>query len=205
MFSPVSALVDDIRQGKMVIIVDDEDRENEGDFIMAAECVTPDAINFMITHGRGLVCTPISASIAEQVDLSPLPKRGESRFGTNFTVSVEGANIEGTGISAVDRAATVKAIIAEDAEPSDILSPGHTFPIIAHSQGTLARLGHTEAACDLAMMAGFKSAGVLVEILNQDGTMARRDDLAIVAKRFEIKMGTVADIAAYRQQLLAAS
>ena len=159
MFSPVSALVDDIRQGKMVIIVDDEDRENEGDFIMAAECVTPEAINFMITHGRGLVCTPISPSIAEQVDLQPLPKRGESRFGTNFTVPVESANIEGTGISAADRAATVRTIIADDAKPSDLLSPGHTFPIIAHPQGTLGRLGHTEATCDLAVMAGFNLQG----------------------------------------------
>lgn len=200
MFSSIEDIIDDIREGRIVIIVDDEDRENEGDFIMAAEKVTPEHINFMITHGRGLVCLPIAPSIAQQVDLQPLPKRGQCRFGTNFTVSIEAAADVGTGISTADRAHTIQAVIADDAMPEDIVSPGHMFPIIAHPQGVVGRHGHTEAACDLAMLAGFKPAGVLVEILNQDGTMARRDDLVKVATRFGLKMGTVADLAQYRLQ-----
>ena len=205
MFSPISELVDDIRQGKMVIIVDSEDRENEGDFVMAAEAVTPEAVNFMVTHGRGLVCILIHPDIAEKVDLKPLPKRGRSRFGTNFSISVEAACGVGTGISAVDRAHTIKTIIADDAKPEDLISPGHMFPIIAHVDGVLGRHGHTEAACDLAKLAGFKPAGVLVEILNEDGTMARRPDLVLVAKRFGLKMGTVEDLVKYREEMRAES
>lgn len=200
MFSSIEDIVADIRQGKIVIIVDDENRENEGDFIMAAEKVTPEHVNFMITHGRGLVCLPIAPAIAQRVALQPLPKRGVSRFGTNFTVSVEAAAEVGTGISTADRTQTIQMLIADDAVPEDIVSPGHMFPIIAHPEGVTARHGHTEAACDLASLAGFKPAGVLVEILNQDGTMARRDDLSKVAERFGLKMGTVADLVQYQQQ-----
>ena len=194
MFSPIDDIIEDIRQGKIVIIADDENRENEGDFIMAAEEVTPEHINFMITYGRGLVCLPIAPSIAEKVNLKPLPKRGKSRYGTNFSVSIEAATNVGTGISAADRARTIQAVIADDAQPEDIISPGHMFPIIAHPRGVLGRHGHTEAACDLAALAGFRPAGVLVEILNQDGTMARRDDLVKMARHFGLKMGTVTDL-----------
>jgi len=200
LFSSIEDIVADIRQGKIVIMVDDENRENEGDFVMAAEKVTPEHINFMITHGRGLVCLPIAPFIANKVNLQPLPKRGKSRYSTNFTASIEASIGVGTGISTADRTRTIQVVIADNALPEDIISPGHMFPIIAHAQGVVERNGHTEAACDLAMLAGFKPAGVLVEILNQDGTMARRDGLSQVAKRFDLKMGTVADLINYQLQ-----
>lgn len=196
----ITEIIDDIRLGKMVIIVDDEDRENEGDLIMAADCVTPDAVNFMITHGRGLFCLPMAASLCQRIGLQPMTKNNGCRFGTNFTVSIEAAEGVSTGISTADRAHTVKTAIANNADTTSIVSPGHVFPLMAREGGVLTRAGHTEAACDLAQLAGFKPAAVLIEILNADGSMARRPELDRFAEQHQLKISSVAALVAYQKQ-----
>jgi 3,4-dihydroxy 2-butanone 4-phosphate synthase/GTP cyclohydrolase II len=191
-------IIADIALGKMVILMDDEDRENEGDFIMAAEKVTPEAINFMATHGRGLICMPMSREKCETLKLPLMVDKNNAQFSTNFTVSIEAATGVTTGISAADRATTVLAAANKTATHLSIVQPGHIFPLIAKDGGVLNRAGHTEAGVDLARMAGFESAAVIVEILNEDGTMARRPDLEIIAQKHDIKMGTIADLIEFR-------
>lgn len=191
-------LIEDIRQGKMVILMDDEDRENEGDLIMAANHVSADAVNFMTLHARGLVCLTLTKERAQKINLPVMVEKNTARLGTNFTVSIEAATGVTTGISAADRATTIKAAVAPYAKPEDLVQPGHIFPIIAQQGGVLARAGHTEAGCDLAQLAGLEPSAVIVEILNPDGTMARRNDLQEFAKQHHIKIGTIADLIHYR-------
>ncbi|KMT65193.1 bifunctional 3,4-dihydroxy-2-butanone-4-phosphate synthase/GTP cyclohydrolase II [Catenovulum maritimum] len=191
-------IIEDIKLGKMVILMDDEDRENEGDLIIAAEHCTPEMINFMATHGRGLICLTLTRERCQQLDLPLMVDRNEAAFGTNFTLSIEAATGVTTGISAADRSRTVRAAVARDAKPSDIVQPGHIFPIMAKDGGVLNRAGHTEAGCDLARLAGLEPAGVIVEILNEDGTMARRPELEKFAQKHQIKIGTIADLIEYR-------
>ncbi|MBX2816677.1 MAG: 3,4-dihydroxy-2-butanone-4-phosphate synthase [Saprospiraceae bacterium] len=193
--------ISDIRAGKVVIVVDDEDRENEGDFICAAEKVTPEIINFMATHGRGLICTPITAAHAQRLGLQKMVNENTDLHGTAFTVSVDykkkGCT---TGISAYDRATGIKALVDPTSIPEDFARPGHIFPLVAAAGGVLKRSGHTEAAIDLAQMAGLDPAGVLVEILNADGTMARLPQLVQIAKRFDLKLISIKDLIAWRMQ-----
>jgi len=191
-------IIDDIALGKMVILMDDEDRENEGDFIMAAEKVTPEAINFMATHGRGLICMPMTLEKCKQLKLPLMVDNNNAQFSTNFTVSIEAAEGVTTGISAADRAKTVLAAAAADANHLNIVQPGHIFPLMAKDGGVLNRAGHTEAGVDLARLAGLEPASVIVEILNEDGTMARRPDLEVIAQKHDLKMGTIADLIEYR-------
>ena len=191
-------IIDDIKAGKMVILMDDEDRENEGDLIIAAEHISAEAINFMATHGRGLICLTMTQERCEQLDLPLMVKNNGAAFSTNFTMSIEASKGVTTGISAADRARTVQAAIAKGAVPSDIVQPGHIFPIMAQPGGVLTRAGHTEAGCDLARLAGLEASSVIVEILNADGTMARRPDLEVFAKEHDIKIGTIADLIEYR-------
>ena len=191
-------IIEDIKQGKMVILMDDEDRENEGDFIMAAEKVTPEAINFMATHGRGLICMPMTKERCQQLKLPLMVSKNDAQFTTNFTVSIEAAQGVTTGISAADRATTVLAAVAKDADDLSIVQPGHIFPLMAQDGGVLNRAGHTEAGVDLARLAGLEPAAVIVEILNEDGTMARRPDLEVIAQKHNLKMGTIADLIEYR-------
>ncbi len=199
-FNSVEEIIEDLSQGKMVIIVDDEDRENEGDFLMAASKVKPDDINFMVTHGRGLVCLTLRAERCQQLNLPLMISDTDAAHGTNFTVSIEASEGVTTGISAYDRALTVRAAVAPDATPSDIEQPGHIFPLKAQAGGVLTRAGHTEAGCDLADLAGLEPAALIVEILNEDGTMARRDDLEVIAKKHDLKIGTIEDLIRYRIQ-----
>ncbi|HIP81150.1 MAG TPA: 3,4-dihydroxy-2-butanone-4-phosphate synthase [Leucothrix mucor] len=199
-FNSIEDIVEDLAEGKMVIIVDDEDRENEGDFLMAASKVRPEDINFMATHGRGLVCMPITAERCKQLNLPLMVSENNEEFSTNFTVSIEASTGVTTGISAYDRALTIRAAVAPDATPESIVLPGHIFPLMAQPGGVLTRAGHTEAGCDLARMAGFEPAAAIVEILNEDGSMARRDDLFIIAKQHELKIGTIEDLIRYRVQ-----
>ncbi len=194
----VEELIEDIRQGKMVILMDDEDRENEGDLIMASECVRAEHINFMVKHARGLVCMPMTRERCETLKLPLMAPRNGSGFGTKFTVSIEAAQGVTTGISAADRARTVQAAAAKNARAEDIVSPGHIFPLMAQPGGVLARAGHTEAACDLARMAGFEPSGVICEVMNDDGSMARRPELEAFAAEHGIKIGTIADLIHYR-------
>jgi 3,4-dihydroxy 2-butanone 4-phosphate synthase/GTP cyclohydrolase II len=191
----------DIRKGKVVIVVDDEDRENEGDFICAAECITPEIVNFMATHGRGLICTPIEEKRAEELELKMMVPENTALHETAFTVSIDliGHGCT-TGISAHDRATTIKALVDRNMKPTDFARPGHIFPLKAKSGGVLRRTGHTEAAIDLARMAGFQPAGVLVEILNEDGTMARLPHLVKIAEKFDLKLISIKDLVAYRMQ-----
>ena len=191
-------LIEDFRQGKMVILMDDEDRENEGDLIIAAESVRSEDINFMARYGRGLICLTLSVQRCEQLRLPLMVTENTESQGTNFTVSIEAAQGVTTGISAADRAVTVQAAVAANAKPSDLVQPGHIFPLMAQAGGVLTRAGHTEAGCDLARLAGKEPASVIVEILNEDGTMARRPDLEVFAKEHNIKMGTIADLIQYR-------
>ncbi|WPC74741.1 bifunctional 3,4-dihydroxy-2-butanone-4-phosphate synthase/GTP cyclohydrolase II [Vibrio porteresiae] len=191
-------IIDDIRQGKMVILMDDEDRENEGDIIMAAEFVTPEAINFMATHGRGLICLTLTKDRCARLGLNPMVKDNGAQFSTAFTVSIEAAEGVTTGISAADRARTVQAAVAKEAKAADLVQPGHVFPLAAQDGGVLMRAGHTEAGCDLARLAGLEPASVIVEILNDDGTMARRPDLEVFAEKHGIKLGTIAALIEYR-------
>lgn len=197
-FNTVEEIVEDLKQGKMVIIVDDEDRENEGDLLMASEFVTPEAINFMATYGRGLICVTLTEQRCRQLDLPLMKQHGDAHHATNFTVSIEAAEGVTTGISAADRATTVLAAVARDAKADDLLQPGHIFPLMAREGGVLVRAGHTEAGCDLARMAGCEPSSVIVEILNDDGTMARRDDLEVFAKKHDLKIGTIEDLIRYR-------
>lgn len=197
-FATVPVLMEEIRQGRMVVIVDDENRENEGDLIMAAELVKPTDINFMVTHARGLVCLSLTRERCKQLGLAPMVQHNTTVLRTNFTVSIEAAEGVTTGISAYDRAQTIRTAVQPNAKPHHLHQPGHIFPLIAQPGGVLTRAGHTEAASDLALLAGLEPAGVLVEILNNDGTMARRPQLEAFAQAHQLKTGSIADIIAYR-------
>jgi 3,4-dihydroxy 2-butanone 4-phosphate synthase / GTP cyclohydrolase II len=194
----IKEIIEDIRQGKMVILMDDEDRENEGDLIMAAERAQPEGVNFMARYGRGLICLTLNKARCERLRLPLMVSQNNERHATNFTVSIEAAEGVTTGISAADRAVTVRTAVAPDAKASDLIQPGHIFPLMAQPGGVLTRAGHTEAGCDLARMAGLEPAAVIVEILNEDGSMARRPDLEKFAAEHELKMGTIADLIEYR-------
>jgi 3,4-dihydroxy 2-butanone 4-phosphate synthase/GTP cyclohydrolase II len=196
--SKIEDIIEDLRQGKMVILMDDEDRENEGDLIMAASMVTAEDINFMARYGRGLICMTLTRERCEQLRLPLMVRKTNDRHGTNFTVSIEAARGVTTGISAADRAVTVQAAVAENASASDIVMPGHIFPLMAQPGGVLTRAGHTEAGCDLARLAGLEPASTIVEILNEDGSMARRPDLEVFAEQHKLKIGTIADLIHYR-------
>jgi 3,4-dihydroxy 2-butanone 4-phosphate synthase/GTP cyclohydrolase II len=198
--SPVSEIIAEIRAGNLVVLVDDEDRENEGDLVFAAEFVTAEKINFLARHGRGLICMPITEAHAQRLGLRPMVEQNRSRHGTNFTVSIEAAEGIATGISAHDRALTIKVAAAENSGPEDIVQPGHVFPLIAQPGGVLVRAGHTEACCDLARLAGLASAAVLCEIMRDDGTMARLGDLIPFAAEHKLKIGTIADLIEYRSR-----
>lgn len=196
--SPITEIIADIRSGKMAIIADDEMRENECDLLFAAECVTPEAINFMSKHARGLICLALSRERCQQLNLQLMVSTTDTRFATNFTVSVDASSGITTGISAQDRAHTICRTIAKSAQPNDITSPGHIFPLMAQPGGVLTRAGHTEAGCDLARLAQFEPAAVIVEILNDDGTMARRKDIGAFSRRHGLRIGTVDDLIRYR-------
>ena len=198
--SPVSEIIAEIRAGNLVVLVDDEDRENEGDLVFAAEFVTAEKINFLARHGRGLICMPITEVHAQRLGLRPMVEQNRSRHGTNFTVSIEAAEGIATGISAHDRALTIKVAAAENSGPEDIVQPGHVFPLIAQPGGVLVRAGHTEACCDLARLAGLAPAAVLCEIMRDDGTMARLGDLIPFAAEHKLKIGTIADLIEYRSR-----
>ncbi|ALN59494.1 3,4-dihydroxy-2-butanone 4-phosphate synthase [Lysobacter enzymogenes] len=197
-FATVPELLEEIRAGRMVVIVDDEDRENEGDLIMAAELVRPADINFMVTHARGLVCLSLMRERCLQLGLGPMVRDNTSPHHTNFTVSIEAAEGVTTGISAYDRAHTVRTAVRPDAKPSDLAQPGHIFPLMSQPGGVLSRAGHTEAASDLAMLAGLEPAGVLVEVLNPDGSMARRPELEQFAAEHGLKIGSIEELIRYR-------
>jgi 3,4-dihydroxy 2-butanone 4-phosphate synthase/GTP cyclohydrolase II len=191
-------LLEDYREGKMIILMDDEDRENEGDLLVPADKVTKEHINFMATHGRGLICLTLTRDRCKQLNLPLMVTHNGDIHSTNFTVSIEAAEGVTTGISAADRAKTVQAAVASNAKPEDVIQPGHVFPLMAEQGGVLIRAGHTEAGCDLARLAGFEPASVIVEILNDDGTMARRPDLEVFAEKHDIKWGTIEDLIRYR-------
>ncbi len=193
-------IIEDLRQGKMVIIMDDEDRENEGDLVMAAAFTRPEDINFMARYGRGLICLTLTPARCQQLRLPLMVNENKTAHSTNFTVSIEAASGVTTGISAADRARTVQCAVAADAKPDDLVQPGHIFPLMAQAGGVLNRAGHTEAGCDLARLAGVEPAGVIVEILNDDGSMARRPDLDVFARQHHLKIGTIADLIHYRIQ-----
>jgi 3,4-dihydroxy 2-butanone 4-phosphate synthase/GTP cyclohydrolase II len=197
-FNSTQEIIADIRDGKMVIIVDDEDRENEGDFVIAASHCTAAHINFMAKYGRGLICMPMTEARCRQLNLPLMVRDTHYTHRTNFTVSIEAAEGVTTGISAADRARTVQAAVAPNARASDLTQPGHIFPLVAQVGGVLTRAGHTEASCDLARLAGLEPAGVIVEILNDDGTMARRPELEVIAAEHGLKMGTIADLIRFR-------
>jgi 3,4-dihydroxy 2-butanone 4-phosphate synthase / GTP cyclohydrolase II len=195
----IEEAIEEIRQGKVVIVVDDEDRENEGDFIIAAECVTPQIVNFMATHGRGLICAPLVESRCDELGLDLMVSQNSAQFETPFTVSVDLiGHGTSTGISTADRSKTIKALVDPETHPSELGKPGHIFPLRAKEGGVLRRVGHTEAAIDLARLAGFRPAGVLVEIMNEDGTMARLPELRVIADKHELKLVSIADLIAYR-------
>ncbi len=198
--SPIKDIIADIRDGRMVILVDEEDRENEGDLVLAAEYVTPEAINFMAKHGRGLICLTLTEARCRQLNLPLMVRDNRSPHGTAFTLSIEAAEGVTTGISAHDRARTVQAAVAKRAQPSDIVQPGHIFPLMAQNGGVLVRAGHTEAGCDLAQLAGCEPAAVICEILKDDGTMARLPDLVEFAKTHGLKIGAIADLIHYRNE-----
>jgi 3,4-dihydroxy 2-butanone 4-phosphate synthase/GTP cyclohydrolase II len=196
----IEAALEDIRQGKMVILVDDEDRENEGDLVIAAELVTPEAINFMAKEGRGLICLSLTEERADELDLPLMVQENSSSFGTAFTVSIEARRGVSTGISAKDRATTIQVAIADESQAKDLARPGHVFPLRAKKGGVLVRAGQTEGSVDLARLAGLKPAGVICEIMNDDGTMARMPQLKKFAKKHELKIVTVADLVSYRMR-----
>jgi 3,4-dihydroxy 2-butanone 4-phosphate synthase / GTP cyclohydrolase II len=198
--SPVADIVADLRAGKMVVLVDDEDRENEGDLVFAAEFVTPEKINFLARYGRGLICMPITEEHALRLGLRPMVEQNRSRHGTNFTVSIEAAEGISTGISAADRALTIKVAAAPEAGAQDIVQPGHVFPLVAQKGGVLVRAGHTEACCDLARLAGLTPAAVLCEVMKDDGTMARLPDLLEFSAQHRLRVGTIADLIEYRSR-----
>ncbi|SFC86747.1 GTP cyclohydrolase II /3,4-dihydroxy-2-butanone 4-phosphate synthase [Bacillus sp. OV322] len=199
MLSSIEEALADIAAGKIVIVVDDEDRENEGDFVAAADKATPEVINFMAKYGRGLICTSISGEIAEKLELHPMIGKNTDPFGTAFTVSIDHKNTS-TGISAYDRSLTILELLNENTVPEDLKRPGHVFPLIAKEGGVLRRAGHTEAAVDLAKLSGTAPAGVICEIMNEDGTMARVPDLALIAEEHGLKMISIADLIAYRRE-----
>jgi 3,4-dihydroxy 2-butanone 4-phosphate synthase / GTP cyclohydrolase II len=200
LLSPPEALIEEARNGRMFILVDDEDRENEGDLVIPAQMATPEAINFMAKNGRGLICLALSAERVKQLGLPLMSPNNESRLRTAFTVSIEAREGITTGISASDRAHTVAVVIDPTKGTQDLVSPGHVFPLVARNGGVLVRAGHTEAAVDIARLAGLNPSGVICEILNDDGTMARRDDLIAFAQRHGLKIGTIADLIAYRRR-----
>ena len=198
--SPVEDIVADMKAGRMVILVDEEDRENEGDLVLAADHVTPEAINFMARYGRGLICLTLTRERCERLQLPPMVPRNGTKMGTAFTVSIEAAEGVTTGISAADRARTVQAAVAADAQATDLVQPGHIFPLQAVDGGVLMRAGHTEAGCDLATMAGCTPAAVICEIMKDDGTMARLPDLQLFAAEHGLKIGTIADLIEHRSR-----
>lgn len=203
LLAPISSpeeIVAEARAGRMVVLVDDEDRENEGDIVIPAAFASAQAINFMAHHARGLVCLALTAAHAERLALQPMPATPNTRFGTAFTVSIEARDGVTTGISVYDRARTVAVAIDPVSTPADIVTPGHMFPLIAREGGILTRPGHTEAAVDLARMAGVDASGVICEIMNDDGTMARLPDLRLFAARHGLKLGTIADLIDYRRR-----
>jgi 3,4-dihydroxy 2-butanone 4-phosphate synthase/GTP cyclohydrolase II len=191
-------IIDDIRQGKMVILMDDEDRENEGDIIIAAERVRTEDINFMATNARGLICLTLTRERCEYLKLPLMVHENNTPYNTSFTVTIEAASGVTTGISAADRARTIQVAVGRECQPEDIIQPGHVFPIMAQPGGVLRRAGHTEAGCDLARIAGYLPAAAIVEIMNEDGSMARREDLELFAQKHEIKIGTIVDLIHYR-------
>ena len=197
-FSPIEEALEDVRQGKMIVIVDDEDRENEGDLMVAAEKATPEFINFMARFGRGLICLTLTGERTRELGLSMMVEDNQSAFETPFTISIDARQGVTTGISAADRAKTVRTAVAKNALAEDLVQPGHIFPLVAKPGGVLKRAGHTEAGVDLARMAGLAPAAVIVEIMNPDGTMARRPDLETFAKQHDLKIGTIADLIQYR-------
>lgn len=197
----IEEAIDDIRQGKVIIVVDDENRENEGDFLAAAEKVTPEMINFMATHGRGLICAPLTEQRCKELDLNMMVRNNTDPMETAFTVSVDlRGNGVSTGISASDRSKTIKALIDKDTRAFELARPGHIFPLVSKEGGVLRRTGHTEAAIDFARLAGYEPAGVIVEIMNEDGTMARLPQLIEVAKKFDLKIVSIEDLVAYRME-----
>jgi 3,4-dihydroxy 2-butanone 4-phosphate synthase/GTP cyclohydrolase II len=196
--SSIPDIIEDIRRGRMVILMDDEDRENEGDLIIAAEAVTPEVINFFASEACGLICLPMTQDRARQLQLPLMVRDNRSQHETNFTVSIDAAQGRGPGISALQRAHTVQVAVSRDASPADIRSPGHIFPLVAKDGGVLRRAGHTEAGVDLARLAGFEPAALIVEIMNEDGSMARRPQLEAFAAKHQLRMGTIADLIAYR-------
>ncbi|RYG38707.1 MAG: 3,4-dihydroxy-2-butanone-4-phosphate synthase [Burkholderiales bacterium] len=198
--SPIPELVAELAAGRMVVLVDEEDRENEGDLVLAADLVTPESINFMAKHGRGLICLTLPREHCERLQLPPMTRRNGTQHGTAFTVSIEAATGVTTGISAADRARTVRAAVAPDAKASDLVQPGHVFPLQAQDGGVLMRAGHTEAGCDLARMAGLSATSVICEIMKDDGSMARLPDLEIFAAEHGLKIGTIADLIEYRSR-----
>lgn len=198
--SPIADIIAEVRAGRMVVLIDEEDRENEGDLLMAAEFVTPESINFMARHGRGLICLTLTAERCRQLNLPLMVANNRSPLGTNFTVSIEAAEGVTTGISAADRARTVQSAIRADASSRDIVQPGHIFPLMAQEGGVLVRAGHTEAGCDLARLAGLTPAAVICEILGESGEMARLPELAAFAQQHRLKIGTIADLIEYRSR-----
>ena len=196
--SSTAEILADFRAGKMVILIDDEDRENEGDLLLAADFVTPEAINFMATHARGLICLTLTEERCRRLRLPLMTAVNGTKMSTNFTMSIEAAEGVTTGISAADRAKTIQDAVAADAKPSDIVQPGHVFPVMARPGGVLTRAGHTEAGCDLGALTGLTPSAVICEIMKEDGTMARLPDLIGFAERHGLKIGTIADLIAYR-------
>ena len=197
-FNKVEELITDIQNGKMVILLDDEDRENEGDLVCASQLVTPEIINFMISKAKGLVCLTLDSKKCDELNLPMMTDSNKANHGTAFTVSIEAASGITTGISAADRSHTIRTAVAEESDQNDIVQPGHIFPLKAMDGGVLNRAGHTEAACDLSRLAGLEPSGVICEIMNDDGTMARRDDLMLFAAKHDLKIGTIADLIQYR-------
>ncbi len=198
--TPTQELIDDLRLGRMIVLADAEDRENEGDLVLAADFVTPEAINFMAMHARGLICLTLTEERCKQLNLPLMVNDNRSPHGTAFTVSIEAATGVSTGISAADRARTVRAATARHAKPEDIVQPGHIFPVMAQNGGVLVRAGHTEAGCDLAELAGLTPAAVICEVMNPDGSMARLPELLEFARKHELKVGTIADLIKYRSE-----
>ena len=200
MFDSIEAAINDLKNGKIVIVVDDENRENEGDFVALAEKITSETINFMIKYGRGLVCTPITEDLADKLDLTPMVEHNTDPHGTALTISID-HELTTTGISAHERALTIKKMLGSEAKPKHFKRPGHIFPLIAKDGGVLRRAGHTEAAVDLARLAGVKPVGVICEIIKEDGTMARIHDLRKIANKFQLKFITIKDLIAYRRNM----
>ncbi|MDR0249730.1 MAG: 3,4-dihydroxy-2-butanone-4-phosphate synthase [Burkholderiales bacterium] len=197
---PIPEILAELKAGRMIVLVDEENRENEGDLMLAAEFVTPKAINFMVTHARGLVCLTLTSERCQQLKLPLMTTANRSPLGTNFTLSIEAVKGVTTGISAADRACTIRAAVAPDAKPEDLVQPGHIFPLMAQPGGVLVRAGHTEAGCDLARMAGLMPSTVICEVLKEDGAMARLPDLEIFAAKHGLKIGTIADLIHHRSQ-----